>query len=52
MQIVPVLSNEIPLVRYFARNALESLLGAPFPWDVGAGDPERPAQAQKWIGAR
>lgn len=48
-RLIPVLSNEIPLVRYFARSALESLLGAAYPWDVGAGDAARPAQAQAWI---
>lgn len=48
-RLVPVLSNEIPLVRYFARDALERLIGAPFPWDVGAGDASRPAQARAWL---
>lgn len=50
-RLVPVLSNEIPLVRYFARDALERLVGAPYPWDVGAGDAARPAQARAWLEA-
>lgn len=52
VRLVPVLSNEIPLVRYFARSALERMVGAPFPWDVGAGDAGRPAQARAWLAAR
>ncbi len=48
-RLIPVLSNEIPLVRYFARHAMEELAGAPFPWDVGAGDAARPAQARSWL---
>jgi predicted CXXCH cytochrome family protein len=51
-QILPVLSDERPLVRYFAREALESLVGTPFPWDVGESDAERPARAARWLDAR
>lgn len=51
-RLIPVLSNEIPLVRYFAKSALETLVGAPFPWDVGAGDAARPARARAWLEGR
>lgn len=49
VRLLPVLSNEIPLVRYFAGDALAKLLGAPLPWDVGVGDAARPKQALQWL---
>ena len=46
--IVPHLAHEYPLVRYHAKHAIEMLIGAPIPIDVGQPAAEVAAQVRRW----
>jgi hypothetical protein len=50
--LVPQLSHEYPLVRYFAKHAIETMTGTPLEVDVGKPAAEVAAQAQRWLEAR
>jgi predicted CXXCH cytochrome family protein len=54
-QAVPLLAkqlaHEYPLVRYFAKHALETITGAPLDVDVGKPAAEVAAQAQRFLDA-
>jgi predicted CXXCH cytochrome family protein len=50
--IVPMLWHEYPLVRYFARRALQRITGDPVAIDVGAPAAEVRAAAEAWLTAR
>ncbi len=47
--IAPYLAHEYPLVRYFAKHAIETLVGAAIPIDVGQPVAEVQAEVQRWI---
>ncbi|HTJ41019.1 MAG TPA: cytochrome c3 family protein [Kofleriaceae bacterium] len=47
--IVPILSHEYPLVRLFAKRALETITGGPVDVDVGAPAAEVRASAARWL---
>jgi hypothetical protein len=47
--IVPILAHEYPLVRLFAKRALETITGAPVDVDVGAPAAEVRASAAEWL---
>jgi len=47
--IVPMLSHEYPLVRYFAQRALQTLTGDPVAIDVGAPADQVRAAADAWV---
>jgi predicted CXXCH cytochrome family protein len=47
--IVPILWHEYPLVRYFAKRALENITGAPVDVDVGAPADDVKASALRWL---
>lgn len=46
---VALLGNEYPLVRYFARHALERRLGTPLPLDMNAKGPDLVRAARAWL---
>ena len=48
-RIAPHLTHEYPLVRYYAKRAIEELTGAPVPIDVGQPAAEIAAQLQRWM---
>ena len=47
--IVPILWHDYPLVRYFAKRALETITGGPIAVDVGAPAAEVQAAAEQWL---
>ena len=47
--IAPHLAHPYPLVRYYAKHAIEKLTGAPVSIDVGQPAAEIAAQVQRWI---
>jgi predicted CXXCH cytochrome family protein len=49
--IAPHLAHEYPLVRYYAKHAIERLTGAPVPIDVGQSADEIRAELQAWTPA-
>lgn len=50
-QIAPHLAHTYPLVRYFAQRALETITGAPVPFELGAPQAELRAAASEWLKA-
>ncbi|HEY1533698.1 MAG TPA: cytochrome c3 family protein [Polyangiaceae bacterium] len=48
--VVAQLGNEYPLVRYFARHAVEQINGAPLPVDLNAPGADAIKSAQKYLG--
>ncbi len=50
--LVPMLSHEYPLVRYYAQRALQRITGDPVAIDVGASAADVAAAAQAWLTAR
>ncbi len=49
--VVPVLNNDYPLVRYFARHAIEQITGAPLPIDMNAPGTDMVKSAQDYLAA-
>jgi predicted CXXCH cytochrome family protein len=49
--LVPMLSHEYPLVRYYAQRALQLITGDPVAIDVGASAPEVKRAADAWLTA-
>lgn len=49
--LAPQLTHPYPLVRGYAKRALDTLAGAPIPVDIDADDAEIEAQAKAWLGA-
>jgi predicted CXXCH cytochrome family protein len=49
--IAAQLSHAYPLVRYFAKHAIETITGAPLDIDVGAPATDVAARAQQWLEA-
>jgi hypothetical protein len=47
--IVPLLAHAYPLVRHFARRALEQIEGRPLPLDLDAPGDEILAAARRWL---
>jgi predicted CXXCH cytochrome family protein len=47
--VVAQLGNDYPLVRYFARHAVEQIRGAPLPIDLNAPGAEAVESAQKYL---
>jgi predicted CXXCH cytochrome family protein len=47
--IVPILWHDYPLVRYFAKRALETITGGPIAVDVGAPAAEVRTAAEHWL---
>jgi hypothetical protein len=47
--IASLLSNEYPLVRYFAHRSLEARLGKPLPLDMSLPGKELEASAKRWL---
>jgi predicted CXXCH cytochrome family protein len=47
--LVPMLSHEYPLVRYYAQRALQQITGDPVAIDVGAPAVEVSAKANAWL---
>ena len=47
--VVPVLGNDYPLVRYFARHAIEQITGAPLVLDLNAPGAEVVQRAQQYL---
>jgi hypothetical protein len=50
--LVPQLMHEYPLVRFYAKAAIERITEQPLPVDVNRSLPEIRAQAQDWFAAR
>jgi predicted CXXCH cytochrome family protein len=50
--LVPMLSHEYPLIRYFAQRALQRITGDPIAIDVGAPAATVERAAQAWLTAR
>lgn len=50
--LVPMLSHEYPLVRYYAQRALQRITGDPVAIDVGAPAVDVARAAQAWLAAR
>ncbi len=50
--IVPMLSHQYPLVRYFAQRALQNITGDPVAIDVGAKADDVKRAADAWLKAR
>ncbi len=48
-EVVGVLGNDYPLVRFFARHAVERITGAPLPVDVNAPGPEVVKSARDYL---
>jgi len=48
-ELVPMMWHEYPLVRYFARRALQRITGDPVDVDVGAPADEVRTAAQRWL---
>jgi predicted CXXCH cytochrome family protein len=48
-EIVPILAHDYPLVRYFAKRALETITGEPVAVEVGAPVAEVRASAERWL---
>jgi predicted CXXCH cytochrome family protein len=49
--LVGQLANDYPLLRYFARRAIEAIVGRRPPLDMSLGGPELVAQARAWLAA-
>jgi predicted CXXCH cytochrome family protein len=49
--VVAVLGNDYPLVRYFARHAIEQITGAPLPIDMNAPGADVVKSAQEYLSA-
>jgi hypothetical protein len=49
--VVGVLNNDYPLVRYFARHAIEQITGAPLPIDMNAPGVDVLKSAQVYLAA-
>jgi hypothetical protein len=47
--VVAQLGNDYPLVRYFARHAIEQISQAPLPVDMNAPGVDLVGQAQKYL---
>jgi predicted CXXCH cytochrome family protein len=47
--VVPLLANEYPLVRYFARHAIEQISGAPLPVNLDAPGAEVLQSAERYL---
>jgi hypothetical protein len=47
--VVAVLGNDYPLVRYFARHAVEQITGAPLPVDMNAPGADVVKSAQQYL---
>ena len=50
--VVAQLANDYPLVRYFARHAVEQITGAPLPIEMNAAGPDVLLSAQKYLAQR
>jgi predicted CXXCH cytochrome family protein len=50
-EVVAVLGDDYPLVRYFARHAIEQITGAPLPIDMNAPSAEVVKSAQQYLAA-
>jgi hypothetical protein len=50
--LVPMLSHEYPLVRYYAQRALQRITGDPVAIDVGGPAADVARAAQAWLAAR
>jgi predicted CXXCH cytochrome family protein len=50
--LVPMLSHEYPLIRYYAQRALQRITGDPVAIDVGAPAADVARAAQAWLRAR
>jgi len=50
--LVPQLTQAYPLVRFYAKAALERITGQPLPVDVNGSVPQIRAQARAWLAAR
>lgn len=51
-QLVPHLTHAHPLVRYYAKQAIEKLTGKPVPVDVGQAAHEVGPEVQRWLSAQ
>lgn len=49
--LAPQLTHPYPLVRGYAKRALDTIAGAPVPVDIDADDAAIEAQAKAWLGA-
>jgi hypothetical protein len=49
--VVSTLDNEYPLVRFFARHALEQITGAPLPIDLNAPGADVVKSAEQYLAA-
>jgi predicted CXXCH cytochrome family protein len=47
--LAPHLAHEYPLIRYFTKHAIETILGQPIPIDVNEPAAEIKAQVEKWL---
>jgi predicted CXXCH cytochrome family protein len=51
-QLVPELAHDYPLVRYYAKAAIERVTGEPLPLDVNAPVEQIRADGARWLGTR